>query len=432
MTLSIFTLGCKVNQYESAALSAIFAERGFTVVKDGNADVIIVNSCTVTDTGDKKTRQLVRKLRRNSPDAVIVLTGCFPQAFPDRAAEITEADIITGTADRSRIPQLVEEYINTRTRIVSTLPIGKSFEEITAGGYGGRTRATVKIQDGCDNCCSYCIIPTARGSARSKPLEKIKSEIESLTSSGYSEIVLIGINLSRYGEDIGLNLTDAVRLAGSMTDRLRLGSLEPDMLITPSSCGDFGDFIERISEVDSLCPQFHLSLQSGCDHTLRRMNRRYTADQYMRLAEEFRRRFENAAITTDVMTGFPGETEEEFAHSIEFVKRVGFAKIHIFPYSAREGTAAAEFDDQIPIGIREQRAKQMAEVADLSRIAFLQSQIGTMASVLFESGNEGRYTGYTDNYMPITVDSDRDIRKHILKAEIVGIDRDRLLGRLMV
>ena len=316
MRVAFYTLGCKVNQYETEVLSARFAAEGFDVVP-GHApgcDVYVVGSCTVTAEGDRKTRQAVRRFRRENPGAIVVLTGCYPQAFPAQAAAVQEADIITGARNRAALPQLVRAFSLDRQRIVS-IPQhekGEDFESCSAADFGVRTRAFLKIQDGCDNWCSYCIIPAARGPVRSKPMPELQSELLTLARNGYREIVLTGINLSNYGREWGLHLSDAVLAAAATpgVERVRLGSIEPDLL-TPQE-------IYRLAEGcgGKLCPQFHLSLQSGCDATLRRMNRHYDTTQYRAVAEAVRKAFPGAALTTDMMVGFAGETEVDHQESL--------------------------------------------------------------------------------------------------------------------
>ena len=348
MRVAFYTLGCKVNQYETEVLSARFAAEGFDVVP-GHApgcDVYVVGSCTVTAEGDRKTRQAVRRFRRENPGAIVVLTGCYPQAFPREAAAVTEADIVTGALGRAALPQLVKDFSLDHQRVVN-IPKhekGEDFESCSAADFGVRTRAFLKIQEGCDNWCSYCIIPAARGPVRSKPMPELQSELLTLARNGYREIVLTGINLSNYGREWGLHLSDAVLAAAATpgVERVRLGSIEPDLL-TPQE-------IYRLAEGcgGKLCPQFHLSLQSGCDATLRRMNRHYDTTQYRAVAEAVRKSFPGAALTTDMMVGFAGETEVDHQESLQFAREIGFAKIHAFAYSQRPGTRAAQMDDPVP------------------------------------------------------------------------------------
>ena len=424
------TLGCKVNQYETEIMQQHFTENGFTVVSDKElAEVYVVNSCTVTAEGDKKSRQILRRLRRQNPLAVIALAGCYPQAFPEEAALLVEADIVAGAKDRARLLEDVNRLLAARDagdaeRLMAVSPhtADEPFEPMAADRLSDHTRAFVKIEDGCDRWCSYCIIPKARGPIRSKPLEDIERELAVLAGNGYKEIVLSGINLSSYGKETGsFLLSEAVRRACAVPgiERVRLGSLEPELLT--------GDDLDILSDLDKFCPQFHLSLQSGCEETLRRMNRRYTPDEYWWIADLIRARFEDrpggASITTDVMVGFPGETEEEFEQSLDFCRRIGFAKAHVFAYSRRVGTRAAEMPDQIPGNVKEARSHRMIAALDICRNEFLRTQAGAVQEVLFESCAEGgRYVGYTMNYSPVSVEYGDDIRGQILPVAIEALD----------
>ena len=393
MRVAFYTLGCKVNQYESEVLGELFAARGHEIVPHTEpADLYVVNSCTVTATGDQKTRRMLRHLKAQNPAALVALTGCYPQAFPQAADELPEADIVVGARDRARLPELVERRLATGERVVAITPHqrGEGFEPMRASAFSGRTRAFVKIEDGCENYCAYCIIPTARGPVRSKRPEALLDELRGLAASGYREAVLVGINLPCYGKDLGLRLIDAVELACSVEgiDRVRLGSLEPELLT--------GDDIARMSAQPKLCPQFHLSLQSGCDATLRRMNRHYDTAEYARIAGDLRREFENCALTTDLVVGFPGEDEAEFAQSLAFAERIAFAKVHVFPYSRRPGTRAASMPGQVTGKELEERAARMRALTARTRDAFLRAQVGRVSEVLFESRlADGRQEGYT-------------------------------------
>ena len=418
MKIAFYTLGCKVNQYETQVLSQLFAARGWEVLDfsfDGGWDACVVNSCTVTAEGDRKTRQLLRRLRREHPEAALALTGCFPQAFPEEAAALP-ADVITGSRDRLRLADALERFLATRERVVEIRPHqrGEAFEEMETGDFGRRTRAFVKIEDGCENWCAYCIIPAARGPVRSKAPEALRAELEALAKSGHREVVLSGINLSAYGREFGMRLIDAVELACAVPgiQRVRLGSLEPDV-IGPE---DFS----RMAASGKVCPQFHLSLQAGCDATLRRMGRRYDTAHYLRAVEEIRRRFPLAAITTDLMVGFPGETPEDFEESLAFAKKVGFAKIHVFPYSRRPGTRAAAMADQVPQEEKHRRAARLMAAGEELRGAFLDSMVGTVQEVLFEERGENGQTGYTPNYTPVTVPEPGSLKGRILPVRITG------------
>lgn len=416
MNFYILTLGCKVNQYESEAMLEMMLNSGFEKAESAaDADIVIINSCTVTSTSDKKLRQTISKIKRENIDCILILTGCMPQAFPKEAESYDNVDILLGNSNRSELVSCIMKYLSSKQKIVNIKEYtdNSAFERININNFNGRTRAFVKIEDGCNRFCSYCIIPYARGRVRSKPLDEIIEEIENLKNKEYKEIVLVGINLSAYGQDIGLEFFDAVKAACSVDgiDRVRLGSMEPDKL-------NF-DIIKKLSKLDKLCPQFHLSLQSGCDDTLKRMNRHYKSHEYYEIVKNLRENFENASITTDIMVGFPGESEEEFNESLEFVKKVQFAKAHIFSYSRRGGTKAYLYKDQISENIKNIRNKEMAKVTLKSREAFLQSQVGVECYVLFENIQERNcYFGYTKNYTPVVVKSIEDICGKILKVKI--------------
>lgn len=416
MKVRFLTLGCKVNQYETEAMRERLEGRGYAAAGDNEpADVLIVNSCTVTAQSDQKARQALRRLKRQNPDAVTVLTGCWPQAFPHEAEKLMEADIILGNSKRGELADRIMEYLSTKQRIVDVAPHtkGEPFEPMSVRGFSGHTRAFLKIEDGCERYCAYCIIPYARGHVRSKPMGDIRAEVAGLSERGYKEVVLTGINLPAYGQDLGITLCDAVEAACSVEgiSRVRLGSLEPERL-TP-------EVIERMKRQDKLCPQFHLSLQSGCDATLRRMHRHYTSAEYMRIVEELRAAFPNCAVTTDVMTGFPGETEGEFMESLDFCKRVGFAKVHVFAYSRRPGTVADRAPNQVSNAVKERRSRVLSEAMEASRLSFLRSQVGRTEQVLIErEAGPGIWEGLTANYTPVQVEAPGELGGQMMRVRI--------------
>jgi threonylcarbamoyladenosine tRNA methylthiotransferase MtaB len=429
MRIAFFTLGCKVNQYETEVLASSFSSNGFDVVGiDDEADVYVINSCTVTSSGDKKTRQAIRKFKRNNPNSIVALTGCFPQAFENEAISILEADVITGSYNRANLVSAVKKCLATNSRVVDITPHQKNeeFEKMTTTGFLDRTRAFIKIEDGCDRYCSYCIIPTARGPIRSKSLDDLKKEIVSLGNSGYKEVVLVGINLSSYGKDLGLRLIDAVELACSIDEiqRVRLGSLEPE-LITDS------DF-EKMATFEKFCPQFHLSLQSGCDETLLRMNRHYDTNTYRNIVKKIRSTFDNPSITTDIMVGFPMETQAEFDASLSFAKEIGFSLAHVFCYSRREGTKAFSMKGQILESVKQKRSKLLIEVTNQTRLDFLKSQIGTVQSVLFETKKTPYgYEGYSKNYTPIFVKTKNNLSCEIFNVIIKDVENNHCIGEIV-
>ncbi|MGN0651917.1 MAG: tRNA (N(6)-L-threonylcarbamoyladenosine(37)-C(2))-methylthiotransferase MtaB [Gemmiger sp.] len=406
MRVSFYTLGCKVNQNETGALAQLFEQNGFTVVESGEpADVYVVNSCTVTNFGDQKSRKWLRRAKRENPGAVTVLTGCYPQAFPEEAANIAEADVVTGSGNRHAILQDVMQVLNgEQEKVVDIRPHqkGEAFEELPMDRFADHTRAFVKIEDGCGRQCAYCVIPRARGPVRSRSEQSILDELHRLAKSGYREVVLTAISLLSYGRDTGTCLADLIERAAEVEgiERIRLGSLDPDMLTDRD--------IERLAAIPKLCPQFHLSLQSGCTKTLRAMRRPYTAEQYAAVADKLRAAFgaENVSFTTDVIVGFPGETEEDFQESIDFVTSQRFLKVHVFPYSRREGTPAYDFPDQIPEHEKESRSRRMTAAVDAVQSELASEMSGRHAEVLLETPlSSTLFTGYTKQYLPVAVNA---------------------------
>lgn len=423
--------GCKVNQYETESIKADFISEGFETADEiTSADVIVINSCTVTSSGDSKSLYFLRKARKDNPEAVIVLTGCMPQATPEIAESIPEADIVTGTKERGNIVSLVKEFTKSRNQIVS---IGKycasdKFEEIIPGDFSEKTRAFVKIQDGCNQFCTYCIIPYARGRCRSKPLDILEKEIYTLARSGHKEIVLVGINLAFYGKEFGIRLVDAVELCCKINgvERVRLGSLEPEVISDED--------LLRLSKLPQFCPQFHLSLQSGCDKTLKAMNRHYNTEEYYGLVKKIRNIFPECSITTDIMVGFPNETDEDFEASLEFVKKVGFAKIHVFQYSPRNGTPAAK-EPQIKNSVKHERADRMKKLGDELKQKYLEKQIGKTVPVLFERENSPEFhQGYAPDYTLIKIPAkncEKSLRRLIFYVKIRESEKDCCIGEII-
>ena len=395
MTFKVITLGCKLNSCESAAIEKSFAESGF-IKTDDKANIYIINSCAVTSTAVAKVRHTVSRCKRESPNSVAVLCGCFPQCYPEEAGLKFGADIVTGNADKTKLPEQVKEFLKTRVKSVKVSPLSREYDIDSAVPDEDRTRAFIKIEDGCDRFCSYCIIPKARGRVRSLPFQNIAEQAAQCVSNGHHEIVLTGINLGCYGQDLGLSLSNAVKAAaGSGAERIRLSSLEPEMMTD--------DEIEKLREIDGLCPHFHLSLQSGSDTVLKRMKRKYDKEQYRHVADKLREAFPNCAITTDIIVGFPGETDEEFIETVDFVREIGFAKIHIFPYSARKGTVAAEMEQLHP-GIKSDRVQMMTAAAKELELAFYETQIGTEHTVLVEKSQSTEYShGFTESYIPVRI-----------------------------
>lgn len=428
MKAAFYTLGCKVNQTESEYMAELLAKAGFEIVSPNEeADFYIVNSCTVTATADQKTRQNIRKFKRKHPNSAVILTGCMPQAFPDEAEKLAEADIVLGNKNDNDLLSLINEYNISKNRIIriNEHKSGDSFADCSISSFNERIRAFVKIEDGCDRFCSYCIIPKSRGRVRSKSLSDLQKEVCKLAENGIKEIVLVGINLSAYGKNEAFDLVDAVKICADNENikRVRLGSLEPDHITD--------DILKRLSLINKFCPQFHISLQSGCSKTLRNMNRKYTAEEYKTLCDKIRNTFSNASITTDVMVGFNEETEQDFEESLEFVKKIGFEKVHTFPYSERKGTATSRKGDSVSKAEKDRRAAIMIDETDKMRRKYMNSLKNKTVCVLFE--NEimpGIYQGYTENYTPVQVSCDKNIIGLELNCTVKAADGDTCIANL--
>lgn len=428
MKAAFYTLGCKVNQYESQAMAQSLEKHGFTIVdSDEDADIYVINSCTVTAESDRKTRQTVRHFKKLHPQSIVVLTGCMTQATPESGNALEEADIVIGNKTNDLLYKHISEYINGSGRIfaVEEHKSNELFRGDKITDFYERTRASIKIEDGCNRFCSYCIIPYARGRVRSKPLEELKQEVQALAEKGFCEIVLVGINLSAYGTDFGLSIVDAVRETASVEgiERVRLGSLEPDHITD--------EVIKGLSEIKEFCPQFHISLQSGCDKTLKKMNRHYDSAEYFELCEKLRKAFEDCSLTTDLMVGFPGETQEDFEVSLKFMNKVGFEKVHIFPYSRRPGTPADRMAEQVENGEKSRRAAIMIEQAEKIRLDFFKKQNGKIVEVLPEEHHGGCVQGYTANYTPVKIINCKEIPKGTVKAKIIGYENDYCIAEAL-
>ena len=427
MRAAIYTLGCKVNQYETQAMERELTDRGHELVPfDGPADVYIINTCTVTAVSDKKSRQMIRRARKQNEKAVVAVCGCYAQTKPEEVRAL-DADLIAGTGDRMQFLDLLENAVREQEPVVRVdRALGRRvFEVLPAGGLAARTRAMLKVEDGCVNFCSYCIIPYARGPVRSLPLETAVEEVRRLREEGYREIVLTGIEISSWGSDFrdGSGLIDLVeavcRTAEGM--RVRLGSLEPRTVTE--------DFCRRAVALGNLCPHFHLSMQSGCDGTLRRMNRKYDTSRYIQSVELLNVYFDRPAVTTDLIVGFPGETEEEFSATLDFVRRCGFAEMHIFPYSIRPGTPAAEME-QVPKAVKEDRAARAAAAARELNRAYLSGCVGQVYDVLYEQECGGLYQGHAPNYMVVGT-AGEGLHNQIRPTRITGIGDGLLLGEIL-
>ena len=430
MRVAFYTLGCKVNQYETQALEQLFAGRGHTLVPfEGEADAYIINSCTVTAVSDKKSRQVVRQARKRAPDAVVALCGCYPQTHPGDVAGLP-VDIVAGTGDRVKFVELVEQAWAERREKITALDDAmkrRVFEPLPAGGLEGRTRAMLKVEDGCVNFCTYCIIPYARGPVRSLPLADAAAQAAKLAEEGYRELVLTGIEISSWGRDLkdGTSLIDLVEAvcAAAPDCRVRLGSLEPRTVTE--------EFCRRAAKLDNLCPHFHLSMQSGCDATLRRMNRKYDTARFFESVCLLREHFQSPAITTDMIVGFPGETEAEFVQSLDFIRRCAFAAMHIFPYSKRPGTPAAAMPDQVLNAVKEERARRAAEIAAGMENGYLAQFAGQREEVLFEEEREGLWRGHTTRYCEVRVPSGENLHNQLRQVSVTGVGDGFLEGEIL-
>ena len=426
MRIAIYTLGCKVNQYETQAMERELTARGHELVDfEQPADAYIINTCSVTAISDKKSRQMIRRARKLNPDAIVAACGCYVQTHTDEVVELG-IDLVGGTGQRMEFLRQLLTAAEKKTRVLVDDALHRhEFEILPAGGQMSRTRAMLKVEDGCRNFCTYCIIPFARGPVRSLPISEAVAQTGQLAAEGYQEVVITGIEISSWGQDLDgekslMDLLEAVSAAaGEM--RLRLGSLEPRTITE--------DFCRRAAKLTNLCPHFHLSLQSGCDETLRRMNRRYDTERFYKSVTLLREFFPGVAITTDLITGFPGETEEEFQKTLDFIRRCEFAQIHVFPYSVRPGTRAAAME-QLPKSVKEERAARAGEVAAQLHEQYLQSCVGQVYPVLFEQpGREGEFTGHAPNYMEVTAPGE-DLHNCLRPVRITGVKGTILKGEI--
>ncbi|MBQ1271091.1 MAG: tRNA (N(6)-L-threonylcarbamoyladenosine(37)-C(2))-methylthiotransferase MtaB [Clostridia bacterium] len=429
MKIAFYTLGCKTNQFETQALEKMFSERGHEVVPFSSvADAYVINTCTVTALGDKKSRNAARRAKTLNPDSVLVVCGCYAQVKPDEVREMCGADVVSGTGDKSRIVALTEKAYEDR-QYICTVQQGferKAFDFMPAGSLKGRTRALLKVQDGCQNFCSYCLIPYARGLSRSMPLDQVISEAARLGEEGYLEIVITGIEISSYGFDLPDTPSPTQMIAevckAAPNARIRLGSLEPRTVTE--------DFCKTLSAYPNLCPHFHLSLQSGCDKTLKDMNRKYDTERYFLSCTLLREYFPGCAITTDLIVGFPGETEEDFSTTLAFVEKCAFSQVHIFPYSSRTGTRAASMPGHLIHAEKQARASRAAEVCDRLKKEYLESFVGKEVEVLFEQSQKGLYSGHCPQYCLVKAEGSR-LSGKIRTVRVESTDGDCLLGHIL-
>ena len=429
--VAFYTLGCKVNQYETEAMLELFEKEGYEKAEtEDYADVYVINTCTVTHMSDRKSRQYIRRMKKKNPDAIIAVVGCYSQVSPEEILSIDEVNLVMGTNDRKKIVEEVKKIDASRkVSTVDDIMKVKAFEEIEINKTNGKTRAFMKIQYGWERYCSYCIIPYARGRVRSRDLESIVKEVENLASNGYKEVVLTGIHVASYGKDIkdsDIKLLDVIKQINDIEgiERIRLSSVEP-ILFTD-------EFVEAVSTMDKVCPHYHLSLQSGCDETLKRMKRRYTTEEYKAIVDRLRAAIPNVSITTDVIVGFPGETNEEFDKTYEFLKDIELTHMHVFKYSPRKGTPAATMENQVDPSTKHDRSEKLLQLNEENFNKFGQKMLDKEFNVLFEQKvGDNKYEGLTENYVKVIVESDNDISEQILKVKIKDVKNEFLEGILV-
>ena len=428
-TFNIQTLGCKVNQYESEAIEEIFEARGFER-KEKDADIYVINTCTVTNMSDRKSRQMISRARKDNPDAIIAVMGCYSQVKPEDVAKIEGVDIILGSRNKEEVVDLCEDMLQNKEAIDQIISVSeeKTFEDLQISNQTEMTRAYMKIQDGCNMYCSYCLIPYARGNVVSRPMDSIVKESQRLAQNGFKEIVLTGIHVASYGKDFddGSSLIDVIENVASVDgiERIRLSSMEPRHITK--------DFLERMKATGKACDHFHLSLQSGSDDVLKAMNRKYDTKIFKEKTGLIREVFPNAGLTTDIIVGFPGETEENHKETMDFVDDIKFAKTHLFKYSKRDGTKAEKMKEQVNGIIKKERLKDLEAIEDKNRNEFLEKQIGKTLSVLFEdkSDIEGFKSGYSTNYLRVNVENPLLPSNEIYDVKITGIENDELIGEI--
>lgn len=406
-TVAFCTLGCKVNQYETEVMEELFKKQGYNIKSFNEiSDIYIINTCSVTNTGDKKSRQMINRARKKNPDAIIAVAGCYSQVSPEEVKKIPGVNVIIGNTHKEDIVSLVEKAKKDQQNVVvEDIANKKEYTEMEISTHREKTRAYIKIEDGCNSFCSYCIIPYARGRVRSRDLKNILSEIDKLTQEGFSEFILTGIHIASYGLDMeGISLIDVIEEIAKKdkVKRIRLGSIEPRILTE--------DFVRRMADTNKICNHFHISLQSGCDETLKRMNRKYLTEDYKMSVEYLRNHFDNPAIATDIMVGFPGETEEEFRTSLEFMKEINFADAHVFSYSRRKGTVADRIENQVTENIKDIRNKEMSDTVKKLKKAYLDEHLGKELQVLFEQKTkDGFFEGTSSEYIKVYVKTDKDL-----------------------
>ena len=431
-TVAFITLGCKVNQYETNAMTQQFIEKGYKVVDHTKeADIYIVNTCTVTNMSDRKSRQMLRRVKELNKKAIVVACGCYAQVAKEELEKIEEINLVLGNNEKKEIVEHIEKYIKSKNTEKQTIPEvqtedvmnQKKFVEFGDITFTEKTRAVIKIQDGCDRFCSYCIIPYARGRVRSRKPEHILSEIQKIAKEGIKEVVITGIHIASYGKDFKqeYRLIDLLEEMNGIEgiERIRLGSIEP-LLITE-------EFVSRLEKLSKICHQFHLSLQSGCDETLKRMNRRYTTEEFKDITKLLRKTFEDAILTTDIIVGFPGESEEEFEKTYAFLEEIKFYKMHVFKYSPRKGTKAAVMPNQIDGNKKEERSKRLIELSNKNEKTYNQQYIGKEVEVLFEEEKDGVWQGHTKNYILAHYKTEENLENKMIKLQCQGAEQEYII-----
>ena len=430
MKVAFYTLGCKVNQYETNGMIQAFLEKGYEIVDfTEKSDIYIINTCTVTSISDKKSRQMIRRTKQLNPEAIVVAVGCYAQVAKDKLEEIKDIDLILGISEKTEIIKYVEEEIKERNpkTYISDVMHQKQFVDFGSANYTDKNRVAIKVQDGCNQFCTYCIFPYARGRIRSRKIENVKKEVEDLAQKGIKEIVITGIHVASYGKDLeeNIGLIDLLEEINKIDgiERIRLSSLEPTLITE--------EFVKRLSKLAKICDHFHLSLQSGCNETLKRMNRHYTTEDFKEATELLRKTYPNVALTTDIIVGFPGETEEEFNITYEFLKEINFYKMHVFKYSPRHGTKAEKMPNQIDGNIKEERSKKLIELSDKNEINQNKRYINKNLDVLIEEFEEGYYKGHTTNYIMVKIqENTNNLQNKIVTVKIIDNEGIDLIGKI--
>ncbi len=437
--VAFYTLGCKVNQYETNAMIEKFIEKNYEVVDfEDISDIYVINTCTVTNMSDRKSRQIIRRVKQINPKSILIVTGCYAQVAANELEKIEEIDLIIGNTEKRDIVKITEKYLSNLNKNTSVTNFNnnritmtdinnqKQFVDFGITTYTEKTRAVIKVQDGCNNFCSYCIIPYAKGRVRSRKMDSIINEIKSIVKKGLQEVVITGIHIASYGvdfEDSNIRLIDLLEEINKIDGlkRIRLGSLEPNIITD--------EFVRKLKQLDKICDHFHLSLQSGCTETLKRMNRKYTAEDFKKVVQRLRNAFPNVALTTDIIVGFPGETDEEFNITYSFLKKINFYKMHVFKYSQRKGTRAAVMSNQVDGNIKEERSHKLIELSNKNEKQFLKKYINSELEVLFEQEENGFTKGHTSNYMVVKI-KEKDIENKIITVKIIDEENLELIGKI--